>query len=66
VDTAPLSGASPAEITALLGDDPWPYGLAANRKVLDLFLKDAHDQQLTARQLTADELFAPDLPTAFR
>jgi 4,5-dihydroxyphthalate decarboxylase len=65
-ELVPLSGASPSEVTGLLGADPWVYGIDANRKVLALFLKDAHDQQLTTRELGVDELFAPDVPAAFR
>ncbi|MEQ3549825.1 ABC transporter substrate-binding protein [Pseudonocardia nematodicida] len=45
---------------ALLGEDFWPYGLEANRGVLEVFLRYAHEQGLTGRLLEPDELFAPE------
>jgi 4,5-dihydroxyphthalate decarboxylase len=42
---------------ALLGDDPWPYGVAANRPTLDAFLRHHHEQGLSARLVTVEELF---------
>jgi 4,5-dihydroxyphthalate decarboxylase len=45
---------------ALLGHDFWPYGLEPNRATLEVFLRYAHDQGLTGRLLTPDELFAPE------
>jgi 4,5-dihydroxyphthalate decarboxylase len=44
----------------LMGDDLWPYGLEPNRKVLDTFLRYHHEQGLSKRRLTPDELFAPE------
>jgi 4,5-dihydroxyphthalate decarboxylase len=40
-----------------MGDDFWPYGFAANRNVLDYFLKQHHKQGLSSRQLAPEELF---------
>ena len=48
-----------ARVRGLLGHDFWPYGLEANRHVLATFLRHAHEQGLTARPLTPDELFVP-------
>jgi 4,5-dihydroxyphthalate decarboxylase len=45
----------------LLGDDWWPYGLQANRPTVDAFLSWAAEQNVTARRLTADELFPSDV-----
>ena len=42
---------------AVLGADFWPYGLESNRATLEVFLHYAHEQGLTARRLTPDELF---------
>ncbi len=39
--------------------DPWRNGLAANRKNLERFALYSHEQGLTRRRLTPDELFAP-------
>jgi 4,5-dihydroxyphthalate decarboxylase len=47
------------EARALMGADFWSYGLAANRHVLDEFLRHHHDEGLSKRLLAADELFHP-------
>ena len=44
---------------AMMGEDFWSYGLAANRHVLDAFLAAHHAQGLSVRRLQADELFHP-------
>ena len=49
-----------------LGDDWWPYGLEANRSVLDTFLRYHHEQGLSKRRLTPEELFAPETRETFR
>lgn len=49
-----------AENVALMGDDPWPYGLAANRGTLEAFLRYRYAQGLTPRPFAAEELFAPE------
>jgi 4,5-dihydroxyphthalate decarboxylase len=43
------------------GDDPWPYGLEANRSTLDAFVEWAYEQGVTARRLKSEELFAPQV-----
>lgn len=45
----------------LLGEDWWPYGLAANRKAIDTFLRYHHEQGLSKRLLTSDDIFVPAL-----
>jgi 4,5-dihydroxyphthalate decarboxylase len=49
-----------------MGDDWWPYGFAANRTVLDTFLRYHHEQGLSKRRLQPEELFAPETLEAFR
>ena len=44
----------------LMGDDFWPYGIAANRKTLETCLRYHHEQGLTKRLLKVEELFAPE------
>lgn len=46
------------EEQALLGEDPWPYGLEANRRALDLFCDALFDQGLVETRPTPDRLFA--------
>jgi 4,5-dihydroxyphthalate decarboxylase len=43
----------------LLGDDPWPYGVAKNRANLERFMGYSLDQGLMAKKLAVEELFAP-------
>ena len=45
----------------LLGDDWWPYGLAANRAAIDAVLRYNHEQGLTKRRFTAEDIFVPYL-----
>ena len=49
-----------------MGDDWWPYGLAANRHVLETFLRYHHEQGLSKRRLDPEELFAPQTLESFR
>lgn len=46
---------------ALLPTDWWPYGVADNRTTLEAFLRHFHDQGLSDRLRSVDELFAPEL-----
>jgi 4,5-dihydroxyphthalate decarboxylase len=55
----PWSIAEFQETTSLMGADFWPYGVDANRTVLDRFLDYHHRQGLSKRRVTVDELFAP-------
>ena len=48
-----------------LGDDWWPYGFAANRHVLDTFLKYHHEQGLSPKRLAPEALFAPETLESF-
>jgi 4,5-dihydroxyphthalate decarboxylase len=49
-----------------MGDDWWPYGFAANRHVLDTFLRYHHEQGLSKRRFSPEELFAPETLEAFK
>jgi 4,5-dihydroxyphthalate decarboxylase len=49
------------ENRALLGEDWWPYGLAANRRAVDTFLRYHHEQGLSKHLLTSDDIFVPAL-----
>jgi 4,5-dihydroxyphthalate decarboxylase len=51
---------------ALMGADYWPYGVDANRTVLDAFLRHHHAQGLSSRQLAAEELFHPGTTETFK
>ena len=49
-----------------MGDDFWPYGLERNRQTLETFLRYHHEQGLSKRLLSVDELFAPESLEAFK
>ena len=45
----------------LLGNDWWPYGIARNRAALDAILRYHHEQGLTKRRFTIEDVFVPSL-----
>jgi 4,5-dihydroxyphthalate decarboxylase len=45
------------ETRALMGDDPFPYGVAKNRKTLETLTGYTYRQGLAPRHLTVDEMF---------
>lgn len=47
-----------AETKRLLGDDYWSYGIDANRKVIETMCRYSHEQGMTHRLLSVEELFA--------
>jgi hypothetical protein len=49
------------EDLALLGNDWWPYGLAANRKTVESFLRYHFEQGLSKQRLTCEDIFVPAL-----
>lgn len=58
--TLPFVEEQLAAARELLGEDFWSYGFTpGNRKVLDTFLGYHHAQGLSARRVTAEELFHP-------
>jgi 4,5-dihydroxyphthalate decarboxylase len=48
-----------AEAHDLLGPDLWPYGVEANRRCLEYFLAQHHNQGLSERLVDLAELFPP-------
>lgn len=63
--TMPFVEDNLARTHALMGADFWPYGLAANRKVLKTFLGYHHAQGLSPREVDVEELFHPATVEAF-
>ncbi len=55
-----------SEARALMGEDYWSYGLNANRKTLETFLRHHHSQGLSSRLLTPEELFHPGTHESFK
>ncbi|MBM2810332.1 MAG: hypothetical protein HW416_1091 [Chloroflexi bacterium] len=64
--TRPIAGLDRTETRRLFGDDPWPYGIAPSRNLLETFLSDALDQGLIHREMAVDELFPATLPDQFQ
>ncbi len=50
----------------VFGDDPWPYGLEANRHVLETLVQYAHEQGLIKKRLDVRSLFAPNTLDEFK
>jgi len=44
----------------VFGNDWWPYGIEKNRTVLDTFFRYHHEQGLSKRLMTIEDLFAPE------
>ncbi|MFL6802643.1 MAG: 4,5-dihydroxyphthalate decarboxylase [Xanthobacteraceae bacterium] len=53
----PWSAALAGEFAATFGPDLFPYGVEANRPTLEAFSRFAHQQGITERQMSPDELF---------
>jgi 4,5-dihydroxyphthalate decarboxylase len=54
------TGILPPEAAKALSRDPYPYGVVANRNVLETIARYSHEQGLTPRVLGLDEVFAPN------
>ena len=53
----PWAAAIADEIVAGYGPDPFPYGIEESRPTLEAFCRYAHDQGVTHRRMTVDDLF---------
>ena len=47
-----------AKSKEILGDDPFPYGVTANRKMIEAMIEGSFEQGLTANKLAIENLFA--------
>jgi 4,5-dihydroxyphthalate decarboxylase len=47
-----------AKSKQILGEDPFPYGVNANRKMIEALIEGSHDQGLTPAKLRIEDLFA--------
>ncbi len=62
----PWATAHVEEARREMGDDFWPYGLNRNLDALATFLRYSHEQGLSRRRLSPDELFAPETLESFK
>lgn len=58
-ETHYMLGLLPPETRGTLNEDPYPYGVKSNRKVLETITAYSHEQGLTPRVLDLQEVFAP-------
>ncbi len=49
-----------------MGGDFWPYGIEPNRATLEAFVQYAYEQGVCTRQLTIEEMFAPETRESFK
>ncbi|MDQ7843386.1 MAG: ABC transporter substrate-binding protein [Armatimonadota bacterium] len=57
--TLPWLQADLEEMAEVFGDDPWPYGLEANRHVLTTLVQYLVEQRLLTEPVALEELFVP-------
>jgi 4,5-dihydroxyphthalate decarboxylase len=57
----PWAAAIANEIAAAYGPDPYPYGVEASRPTIEAFCRFAHDQGVTHRRMTPEDLFPPEV-----
>ena len=57
----PWQVAEAEETRALMGDDPFAYGIARNRKTVDTLAGYSFRQNLAPRRLTIEEMFVPSM-----
>lgn len=57
----PLKKGTVKDLHDLVGDDPWPYGIEANRRVLEDFVEGALQEGLVRSGMSVESLF-PSLP----
>jgi 4,5-dihydroxyphthalate decarboxylase len=58
--TLPWPSAILREIRSLMGSDFWPYGIEANRAVLETQMRWSYEDGLQARRVQLEDLFAHD------
>ena len=54
-----FEGNDAANQATLFGDDPFPYGIKANQKMLELLFRNSHEEGLTHKLARVEDLFPP-------
>jgi 4,5-dihydroxyphthalate decarboxylase len=52
-----FEGTDPASQAATYGDDPFPFGISRNRPMLEMLFRSSHDEGLTRKLATIEEVF---------
>jgi 4,5-dihydroxyphthalate decarboxylase len=55
-----------ADTEEIMGQEFWSYGYGSNREDVNRLLRYHHEQGLSARQLTGEEIFAPETLESFK
>lgn len=50
-----------ADQAAIFGDDPFPFGIAKNRRMLEMLFRSSHEQGLTQKLAKIEDVFYPAL-----
>ena len=58
-DMLPWYGQELEETRELMGDNFYSYGIGPNRKTLETLFRYSHQQGLSSRELTVEDLFTP-------
>lgn len=58
----PLKKGTVKDLLELVGNDPWPYGIKANRHVLEDFIEGALQEGLIRTRASVESLFPKNLP----
>ena len=53
-------------IAAGYGPDPYPYGIEESRPTIEAFCRYAHDQGVTHRRMTVEDLFPREVAATAR
>jgi 4,5-dihydroxyphthalate decarboxylase len=64
--TLPWLTAEMELLKSLFGQDWWPYGIEANRHLLETLLRYMGEQGLVDRPVKLEELFAPNIAGEFK
>jgi 4,5-dihydroxyphthalate decarboxylase len=62
----PWGAAIADEMVAAYGPDPYPYGVEASRPTIEAFCRYAHEQGVTHRRMTPEDLFPPEVRATAR
>ena len=54
-----FEGNDPVSQAATFGDDPFPLGVAKNRRMLEMLFRNSHEEGLTQRLAKIEEVFFP-------
>ena len=54
-----FEGNDPARQAATFGDDPFPFGVAKNRRMIEMLFRNSHEEGLTRNLARMEDVFSP-------